>query len=317
MVAFERLKGRIRRSPFLFNLCLRIYASAWLRFTNRRAFLRYQFIDALKKLSGLVTGNGLVGGLMTDDGDFFLRMPDGIFLFYNFRHPQWTIGDGQSLECKSGESAMHLEQFIQNKLNDNSVYFDVGANNGYFYALKVARRHPGCRVHAFEPDVRIFGPLMKNVAFNGAANVVLIPIALSDSDGTGRMPANMGASGYLLSSKTESTLQVEVRVTTLDNYVSQENIHRLDLIKVDIEGGEYRFIKGSEVTLRKLRPLVIVELREELLRRSHASVDKVVDVMGSLDYVGYRVSDHVDAVFLPREKSAPIYSVNRSWLEPI
>src|SRR6266516_568934 len=311
------LKKWIRRNRLLYAVSRAIYGSLVLRFADEKGFTRYRLTKVLKMLSALVTREGLVGGLMTDEGDYYLRMPDGILVFYNTVHPQYTPGDGQNLEFKAGAPTPNLEQFVRRHLSNEAVYFDVGANNGYFYCQKVAQTYPRCRIHAFEPDARILGALRKNIAINGAANVTVAPVALSDFSGVGSMPAYLGASGYLMSDPRAAVVVVDVEVTTLDRYAREHGIDRLDLVKVDIEGGEYRFIQGAQETLGTLRPLVVMELRDDLLRRSQASEREVIALWRHLGYVGYRVAATADAIFLPEERSAGLFAANRSWLQPL
>src|SRR3954462_398686 len=139
----DRIKRVVRRNAHVFELSRRVYAAAFLRFTNRRNYVRYRLTYLLRDWAGLVRRERLIGGLMTADGEFYLRMPDGIFLSYNFSDPERTLGDGQSLEFKEEDPDRRVERLIRDHVHDSAVYFDVGANNGYFYALKVAKACPG------------------------------------------------------------------------------------------------------------------------------------------------------------------------------
>ena len=313
----DRIKDLVRRKPRVFELSRRVYAAVVLRFANRSNYVRYRLTYLLRDLAALVRRERLVGGLMTEAGEFYLRMPDGIFLSYNFADPGRTLGDGQSLEFREADPDRRVERVICDHLNDASVYFDVGANNGYYYALKVAKAYPGCRVYAFEPDPRIVDAFQKNVAFNGAKHVTLVRAALADVAGVGRMPAFAGASSWLVTDPSEqASLLVDVAVSTLDRYVREQAIDRLDAIKVDIEGGEYRFLSGGQETLRRFRPLVVAELRDELLRRSGASIPDVIALCRKLDYAVFRVRGSSDAVLVPQERGATLVR-NRDWLDAI
>jgi len=312
----DRIKRVLRANAHLFELSRRVYGAAVLRFANRRNYVRYRLTYLLRALATLVHKEKLVGGLMTSDGEFYLRTPDGIFLSYNFADPDRTLGDGQSLEFTEPDPDRRVERLLCDQLRDSAVYVDVGANNGYFYALKVAKAQPRCRVYAFEPDRRIVAAFRKNVAFNGAANVTLVEIALADGAGHARMPAFAGASGWLVTDGSdEGSLLQDVAVSTLDRYVAEQGIDRVDAIKVDIEGGEYRFLAGATETLRRFRPLVVAELREEWLRRSGASTAEVIELCRRLDYAVFRVRDSSDAVLVPGERSRALAEQHRDWLD--
>jgi FkbM family methyltransferase len=311
------LKSAIKRMPLLDSLFRAAYGAVFLRFTERRVYIRYRLVGVLRNLSALITREGLAGGLMTEAGDYYLRMPDGVFVFYNHSNAQHSLGDGQSLEFKDAQALPELERFIESNLGNEAVYFDVGANNGYFYCLKVARKYPGCRIHAFEPDSRALFLLRKNIEFNGARNITVVPVALADYAGIGKMPAFLGASGFLIRNGGSAPSPVAVQVNTLDNYVEEQGIDRLDLMKVDIEGGEFDFLKGSKSVLARFRPPLIVELKEELLRRSHASADDIRAFFQTLDYRGYQIVGSNDALFIPREKTAGLPGSDSKWLDPL
>jgi len=155
------------------------------------------------------------------------------------------------------------------------------------------------------------------VAFNRATNVVVAPIALSDHAGAGKMPANMGASGYLMQESAAGAGLVSVEVSTLDRYVREHRLDRLDVIKVDIEGGELAFFRGAREALTHFRPLIVAELREELLSRSGASATEVRALLSDLNYAGFRASGGEDAVFVPSERLAAFGAASRGWLQPL
>jgi hypothetical protein len=138
------------------------------------------------------------GGTFTEDGEFYLRSYDGIHLYYNFSDDGYTLGDGQGLDFRPAKGRQSLEEFLMRCLENGMVYFDVGANNGYYYSLKVAKRFRACRVYAFEPDPRILLHLTRNIAIDQADRVKMIQQALSDHTGVRKMTALLGASNFLI-----------------------------------------------------------------------------------------------------------------------
>ena len=59
--------------------------------------------------------------------------------------------------------------------------------------------------------------------------------------------------------KVEYEAPVDVPAITIDKLVREQQLARLDFIKLDLEGGEYHALRGAEHTLRVLRPLVVSE----------------------------------------------------------
>ena len=117
-------------------------------------------------------------------------------------------------------------------LRPGDVVYDVGAWIGPYTLLAARLVGPTGRVVSFEPDPRARARLERNVALNGAGNVKVVPIALSDSNGSARLSG--GASEAVVGGSGE----IEVQTMTLPDFIAQEGAP--DVVKVDIEGGELR-----------------------------------------------------------------------------
>lgn len=148
------------------------------------------------------------------------------------------------------------------------TFVDVGANVG-FYSLTLAQRLTQGSVHAFEPNPGTFDTLAANAALNTFPHLHLHSFGLSDATGTLTLtfdPHNLGTASAF---KTEGSRREVISLRALDEVCETEKIGRVDLIKVDIEGGEMNFIKGATETLRRNRQLVLVaEIAEENCRRA-------------------------------------------------
>ncbi len=139
---------------------------------------------------------------------------------------------------------------------------DVGANLGYFTALAARAVAPGGRVLAVEADPETFDLLRANVELNGFAHVELLPVAAHRSAGlvTGsRDPTNYGGhTAYVASQSWTATPMQAVR---LDDVLDPETpVH---FIKVDIEGMDHAAVEGLEQTVRRWRPVLLVEFNPE------------------------------------------------------
>ena len=159
---------------------------------------------------------------------------------------------------------LHARSFLR----PGAVIFDVGANFGYYALMLAAALRGECEVHAFEPSASTHARLVKHIALNGMECVHPHRLALSDVPGTASMNSRQGNSGA-------SFLELgggEVAVTTLDEFVEGRDLRRLDFMKIDVEGFEERVLRGGERTLRRLRPIVLLEVQP---RRSSAPAPSV------------------------------------------
>lgn len=143
----------------------------------------------------------------------------------------------------------------------NAVLVDVGASTGSFALLPV--HLPDLRALAFEPAGRAFALLSENLQRNRIANRVrAYRVALSDVDGTAvlRVPNESNASGLATMGKHPLRFVgwSEEIVPTM-RFDSIYRLDRVDVMKLDTEGAELFVLRGAEGTIRRCRPMLLIE----------------------------------------------------------
>jgi FkbM family methyltransferase len=143
----------------------------------------------------------------------------------------------------------HKDPFLaqQYLLRDEPVarVLDVGANVGQS-AQEYAKLFPESRIYCFEPVPEAFRRLEKNC--ESLVRVTCIRQAVSDTVGTSKMTlTNMLTMNSLLPMQDESRNlgAIDVETTTLDLFCHQNNIERVNILKMDIQGGEQLAISGA------------------------------------------------------------------------
>ena len=155
-------------------------------------------------------------------------------------------------------------------LTPGMVFFDVGANFGQYTVLAAERVGPMGRVHSFEPNSRMFGELSFNVPLNKLERrCVLNRLALSDREGRAKLSQYepgaevYGSLGTQHRAESRIVAYEEVTTTTIDAYIAQHSIEHVDLIKMDIEGGELPALRGGECLLRRPdAPAIVLEMAD-------------------------------------------------------
>lgn len=135
---------------------------------------------------------------------------------------------------------------------------DIGAHIGYYSRIAAKRVGRAGVVYAFEADPENFALLKKNTRH--FTNVKLCPLALSDRTGT------IDFYHYDDKSGAHSTLpnvpldfkkrKLTVPSSDLDSFLAHEGVRRVDVIKMDIEGGETAALCGMARTLSRTKVLV-------------------------------------------------------------
>jgi FkbM family methyltransferase len=186
-----------------------------------------------------------------------------------------------------------LHQAIENLVRPGMVCLDVGANLGEV-ALHVARRvGPGGQVHAFEPAPPIYERLRLHVGHNHLQDVVHThPIALSDQTGPctiafpGADQDNQGLGSIVNLGPKSGAARATASAMTLDDFVAEHGLTRLDLMKVDIQGGEPALLRGGRRTFAELGPDLLMEVSPEDLRAAGSDSRELCRM---LDEYGYRI----------------------------
>jgi len=203
-----------------------------------------------------------------------------------------TLGNDNSLclyVCGSFEP--NEFNFLDRLLKPGMVFVDVGANDGYYTLFASRRVGPGGRVVSVEPSSRERGHLERNIARNGIANVEIVPAALGASAGhadlhlahgvhTGHNTLGRFAHDDVVPAKVE-----RVPLETLDAVVTRLALPRVDVVKIDVEGGEANVIAGARALLAAMRPVLMMEVSDSALRAQGSSEAALLEVLrGELGY---------------------------------
>ncbi|MBR3698948.1 MAG: FkbM family methyltransferase [Bacteroidales bacterium] len=139
-----------------------------------------------------------------------------------------------------------------------ATIFDVGGFIGDS-ALVFEELSPQ-RIITFEPVPENQRFMEKTIELNDMTNVTVVKKALADHEGVMTMNVYGSESSLYDISSSAYEGKVEIPITTLDNYVLQEKIDDIALIKVDIEGAEQLFLEGAKKTIRQQKPILLISI---------------------------------------------------------
>lgn len=183
----------------------------------------------------------------------------------------------------------------------NGIIIDVGAHAGQFAKL-FSRLVPRGTVYAFEPGAYALSILKLVVKWKGLSNVRILRLGLSDESGSQTLHVPLkrhGTFGFGLAhlgapTGERKTHAQKIRLSTLDLFVQEHMLHRLDFVKADIEGWEVNMLKGGLRSIRELRPSLMLEINEVALKRANASPQQIFDLILPLGYSVFRTDEHLD-----------------------
>ena len=142
---------------------------------------------------------------------------------------------------------------IQSQLQARPVIVDAGANIG-MAALWLACRYSDAELHCFEPESRSFALLQHNLRQLPRARCQFSALGAH----TGTISLFVSATGSVHSTFGSGTAaQVErVPCARLGDYLNENRIERVDLLKVDVEGSEMALLQGLGEHIERVNVIV-------------------------------------------------------------
>jgi FkbM family methyltransferase len=172
--------------------------------------------------------------------------------------------------------------------------FDVGANVGV-YSLLAAASNPDAQIHAFEPSSDVAAALLRNVRMNHFQSITVNVVAVADTSGKIYLHPCTGDSGdnegmnFVLQEGAEGSLLTDSM--SLDDYCSQHGIDHIDLLKLDIEGGEHDALIGARRLLEAQSiDCIFMELSDWTAKRSGHSTMDISELLLNYGYSIYTIT---------------------------
>ena len=169
---------------------------------------------------------------------------------------------------------------LKSSISDGMTVVEGGAHMGYV-TLQAARAvGPSGRMFAFEANPRAVPLVERNLAENGLGErVTVVPLALGDAPGRHAFFLSGGGDTSSLYEPDGESERIEVAVTTLDSWL--DTAVRVDVVKLDIEGGESAALRGMHATLARAGPglVVFAECNPSMLERSRSSTSELVELL--------------------------------------
>lgn len=172
---------------------------------------------------------------MIGDKPFYFRngTSDGLILSKNFYSPT-----NQEYE----------PEYITPELPEPpKVVFDIGANIGVISYI-LSQKYPSAMVYSFEPEKENFEILKMNT--EGLSNVKIFNFGLSDKTTTVKLhkpTENLNYGSYSMFTKGISEEHQEIEIKSITEFMTENNINKIDVVKIDCEGAEYDILTSIKL----------------------------------------------------------------------
>jgi FkbM family methyltransferase len=191
------------------------------------------------------------------------------------RNVTLTHGVGKGLKFNGGNSnpdyafgtyELPVQNVLARYLQPGDIFYDIGANFGFFTAIAARLVGPSGRVYAFEPEWHNTRRIRVNLELNHLSNVSVLEKAVSCKSGTGKLLLTHYPGGHTLSTvmaPPDVTATMAIETIAIDDAIENLEIDPPTLVKIDVEGAELDVLYGMADTLKIFRPIVIYEIDDE------------------------------------------------------
>jgi FkbM family methyltransferase len=155
-----------------------------------------------------------------------------------------------------GTSEPEEQAFVAAHLDRGDVFYDIGANIGFYSTIGARLVGPTGQVYAFEPHPDSAVSAARNATMNGFANVEVVTAAVSDHDD--RMTLSLA--GGSASHRLDDAPGIEVDVVALDGWLERTAARPPTLVMIDVEGAEIDVLRGMRRMLAVQQPTICCEV---------------------------------------------------------
>lgn len=169
------------------------------------------------------------------------------------------------------------------QIAESDIIVDIGAHIG-LYTCYAAKKASKGLVYAYEPNPENFKILKENIKLNKLTNIHPFNLAIADKKGDIDLNLSSTNSGGHSIFTVDSKKSIKVNAMSLQDVFTENNLTRINLLKIDTEGSEYRIILSTHNKIFAKIDKIAIEYHDYF---SHSY--KYTDLVNCLERNGYTV----------------------------
>jgi len=199
------------------------------------------------------------------------------------------------------------------ELRNGMVCVDIGSNIGYYALLESKIVGKNGKVFCIEPSPKNFNYLNNNLKLQNSSNTETFEMAIGNQDGTTKLTVGNKSNHAKVISEDETIPNdldvISVPIKKLDTFVQEQNISKIDFVRMDVEGFELNVIEGMKYVLRKLRPMIQIEVHKMFLGTEYTK--KLLESLKDEGYdIKYYVPKDMEYPFIGNMRDVKKYDIN-------
>jgi FkbM family methyltransferase len=202
----------------------------------------------------------------------------------------WSVGGMLSrADTFEPDTTDTFAKFVQERF----VVLDIGANIGATTVQLSRQVGSDGTVYAFEPHPTTFKHLVHTIELSNLLNVKPIPTGLGDNTASVTLQFNPTSTGWgsVYGNGETYTTSTQVSIVKLDDFVIDNNVQRVDFIKIDVEGYELEVMRGGRNTIDKYKPIIQFEYNKQASQNGKWTFSQAYDLLSECGYKSYVLTD--------------------------
>lgn len=188
--------------------------------------------------------------------------------------------------------------FINAHVPREGVVLDIGAQIGLMTKLFADLVGPHGNVYAFEPTPLTFRYLQMTIAINEVSDRVSANnVAISEKTETCLFNVSefdIDASNSLMNTQgLRRTRAISVQTISIDEFITNNQVKKVDFIKIDVEGAELKVLLGARATISMHKPAIQLALHPQFLPDATASLEMIYNFLDKMEYQIWRNSNQL------------------------
>ena len=187
----------------------------------------------------------------------------------------------------SGDNELPIQEALAARMKAGDVFYDIGANVGFFSVLGARLVGTSGFVYAFEPVPENATYVRRNLDLNKFTHCEVIEQAVSARSGSEQLWVAEYSGGAALATAArppDAKTRIDVDVVSIDDFVFEQHARPPAVVKIDVEGAEIAVLRGMSRVLREVRPVVIYEIDDEQIGAFTAKYRVCEAFLRELDY---------------------------------
>ncbi|MGY3346691.1 MULTISPECIES: FkbM family methyltransferase [unclassified Bradyrhizobium] len=184
----------------------------------------------------------------------------------------------------------HCLPYVRAIASEGDTVLDVGANIGFYTVESAAVVGQGGRVISIEAAPSHAQSLRRNIEINRLQNVSVFEAAVGSSSGMATLKRSNAANLGMFSLGAIDGVEAHiVKIRTIDDILAEAHVTSLKLIKMDIEGSEYRALLGAKNAIEEYRPSILIEINDAALHSCGSSSSQLLALLQDWGYRGWTI----------------------------